>query len=283
MKQSTLRILVAGLLFCRALPALANPRLHVEAMEYPWSAVGRLNMAGRAYCSGVLVSENIVLTAAHCLWNPVSKDWWPASSVHFIAGYQGGDAALHSLAQYYVVADGWLPGRLEEDWAVIMLEQPLGRSAGWLGIGGKPDAAAPLGQLGYRMESAHAMSLDYGCKLISADLRFLWNDCEVAHGDSGGPLLSFLSDGPKLVGITIAAGHAAGRISTGTVAITALFDQKRYPNASKLIAEIGHGPGHGPAPDGPVAAQPSATVRTLDPSGRTAPSLAGLAKLLGSP
>ncbi len=283
MKVLLLLSLMAALCFSGP-PAGANPRLHVEAMEYPWSAVGRLNMGGRAYCTGVLVSETIALTAAHCLWNQTSRAWWPASSVHFIAGYQGGEASLHSLAQYYVVADGWMPGKLEEDWAVIVLEQPLGRTAGWIGLGGKPDAGAPLGQLGYRAESAHAMSLDYGCRLISADPRFLWNDCEVAHGDSGGPLLSFLPDGPKMVGITIAAGHAGGKISTGTVAITALFDQKRYPNAAKLIAEIGHGPGHGPAIGSPVAPQPSATVAALDPGGKAPPSLATLAKLLaGTP
>jgi hypothetical protein len=163
---------------------------------------------------------------------------------------------------------------------VIVLDQPLGRTAGWIGLGGRPDAGAPLGQVGYRMESAHAMSLDYGCRLISADPRFIWNDCEVAHGDSGGPLLSFLADGPKIVGITIAAGHAGGKISTGTVAIAALFDQKRYPNAAKLIAEIGHGTGHAPAADGPVAPLPSATVAALDHGGKMTPSLANLATLL---
>lgn len=262
--------------------ASANPRVHVEAMEYPWSTVGRLNMAGKRYCSAVLVSERHVLTAAHCLWDPVTKDWWPAASVHFIPGYQGGEASLATIARYYVVADGWMPGRLEEDWAVIELEDPVGQSAGWVPMG-KPEPGAPLGQLGYRAESAHAMSLDYGCTLLSADQRFLWDDCEAAHGDSGGPLFSFLPEGPRLVGITVVAGHALGKISTGSVAITGLFDQKRYPHGAKILADLNHSAGHKPPSGGPVATQPAATVAALDGGRGTPPTLANLAKLLAAP
>ena len=259
--------------------AIANPRLHVEAMEYPWSTAGRLNVAGKRFCSAVLVSERHILTAAHCLWNPVTADWWPATSVHFIPGYQGGEAQFATLARSVTAADGWAPGRLEGDWAVIELEDPVGRDVGWTPMG-KTEPGLPLAQIGYRAESPHAMVLDYGCSMLAADQRFLWDDCEAAHGDSGGPLFAFLPDGPRLIGITTVAGHALGKISTGAVAITGMFDKKRYPNAAKIMSELTGSAGHHPPSGGPVALQPAATVAELDKGRGTPPTLANLAKLL---
>src|SRR5271154_3135713 len=74
----------------------APQRIHVDAAEYPFSAIGRLNVGGHGYCSAVLVAERIVLTAAHCLWLPSENRWWPPSAGVFCAGLsrRRGAAAL---------------------------------------------------------------------------------------------------------------------------------------------------------------------------------------------
>jgi secreted trypsin-like serine protease len=60
-----------------------------------WEAVGRLNIAGKAFCTGSLVSETIVLTAAHCLFDAESGAAFDPTSIEFLAGWRDGRAAAY--------------------------------------------------------------------------------------------------------------------------------------------------------------------------------------------
>jgi protease YdgD len=287
---------VALLAFCLVVAVLspsgarASPqRIHVDAVEYPWSAVGRLNVGGHSYCSAVLVADNLLLTAAHCLWYAPENRWWPASAVHFVPAYQGGEAPLHSLATRYVVADCPAidavgcpkPHQPSADWAVVELAEPLGRIAGWIAVGGAA-SSDPIGRLGYRAETRHALTLDFGCSLLRRDDSLFTDDCGAVHGDSGGPVLAFQPDGPHLIGITIAVqgnGHATWAVS---IAAASFADHDRFPQAVALLqaAAVGRGPGHPPSPGGPADPLPVSTIRALDPNGTSPPSFARLRELL---
>ena len=272
-------------------------RIKVDALEYPWSAVGRLNAGGRSYCTAVMISERHLLTAAHCLWNRIQGTWWPVESLHFVAGYQGGEAPLHALIKSYVVADGVVigthmsPDQAGADWAVVELAEPLGRQAGWMAVGlpagtelgtTRGGAGGVVGALGYRAESPHAMSLEYGCRVLAheSDSRVFWHDCPGARGESGGPVIAFLADGPHVLGITSMITAMEGLHLTGAVDAKVMTDTRMFPRAARAAeaAGIGRNPGHPPVL-GPVKPLPAGTLAQLSGGGET-PSLAALARLL---
>lgn len=157
-------------------PAL-DGRLRVDAQEYPWSAIGRLNLAGQGFCNGILIGARQVLTQARCLYSAREGRWWQAQELHFIAAYQKDRFLADSKVASLATAPGYNPSassslaNLTNNWAVVTLSDPIGLQTGWLGLQWNSTAlkaAAERGEAtylraGYRRDWPHAISLHFGC------------------------------------------------------------------------------------------------------------------------
>jgi len=221
-----------------------SERIIIDAKQSPWNRIGNLSIAGRKFCSASLIADNVIITAAHCLWNHNTENWYPAEFIHFLAGYQQEDYVAHSRAKAiypnpnYQFQISTNPELLKKDWALIELEEPLGALVGYfpLHILKKPQQRNlqkkhhPVALAGYRQDTREALSLDNSCELMETPAQLpsslLSNNCHGLSGDSGGPLLIVQGQNWELLGIH-AGRHIDSRQRTIALAIPSsdFYDQ----------------------------------------------------------
>ncbi len=175
-------------------------RTLVDAMEYPWSALGRVNAGGQFYCTGSLIGERHVLTRATCLYNATEGRWWHSSELHFIAGYQRDSYQIHSAVARYDVAPRFGTGKtlanLMNNWALLTLEEPIGLQAGWMALqpldqtalDGIERGTAYVVMAGYRPGQPHVITVTFDCSFDTLLRRELVERgaCRTLLGGAGG-------------------------------------------------------------------------------------------------
>ncbi len=119
----------------------ADERVQItDTASYPWRAVTWLFLYDQfgleGTCTGTFVGPDVVLTAAHCLYDPVSG-WF--TDVGVVPGANGlVEPYGHQFGANWWVPDGWISSGGNElfDWGLIkMPSSMLGNTVGWFTIG----------------------------------------------------------------------------------------------------------------------------------------------------
>ena len=216
-------IVLAGLAMSIALPASAadlDRRRMLNAAEHvPWRAVGRVNigtMRSVSMCTGTLIGEDLVLTAAHCVINPQTGGVYRPGQVTFVAGWRLGTKVASSKAARitvhpdYQLNDQQNLRRIGSDLALIQLADPIARDkAPYFGIAPAPGQNSPLVLISYRQDRPNALTRQTGCKILGAQDAVLGMECNVTFGASGSPVFMSVGGEMRLVAVISSMGQDA--------------------------------------------------------------------------
>lgn len=224
-------------IFVTAMVALVALAVPAKAEETPlkmlmtgddsrgWEAVGRLDIAGTAFCTGALIAPDLVLTAAHCLFDKSTGKRVNATSIEFLAGWRNGRAtAYRSVVKAvphpeFVFQGGDRVSRISHDVALLKLDQPVrNTSVTPFEIGDRPRKGAEVGVVSYARERSESPSLQKICHVLARQSGTLVLSCDVDFGSSGAPVFHIDADGSaQIVSVVSAKAEVRGlNVALGT-------------------------------------------------------------------
>jgi hypothetical protein len=207
----------AALLLAAALAGQAvaeAPRMLGDAEAPEFRAVGRLNVAGRRFCTATLISEREAATAAHCLYNPRTGRPVPLGELRFVAGLRRGElAAVRRITAVavpddFVLDEGPGLGGVRADVALLALAPPVAaREAAPLAAGAGPAPGDAVRIVSYVRNRPEAPSIQEDCRIGALVGGVAAVTCPINFGASGAPVLA--GDAAELVAVVSAIGELA--------------------------------------------------------------------------
>ncbi|MEO1334993.1 MAG: trypsin-like serine protease, partial [Myxococcota bacterium] len=181
------------------------------------AAVALSASRGEVFCSGVILTPKVVLTAAHCVWrNGIVKTPFAVVSgkdVRF-----GGTYARVQSAVVHPAYEGFFGG---PDVAVLVLAEPVASSSVGLELSevdirpGDDIAFIGFGETG---DNPLGLRHTGTASITRVDGQFFSYEPSTCFGDSGGPIIVATPSGPQIVGVVSSANLLCREASATRIA-----------------------------------------------------------------
>lgn len=167
-------------------------------------SVGRLSIdQDDEFCTASLVSEKIILTAAHCLFDSATGQVFSAEKLRFQTGWNAGKAYFTTAISRAVTHPDYQfedmffeTRRIRNDIALLELKEavPIGAAMPFK-VDDFPALGAALALVSYQRGKSDEPHIKQNCRVAGDQISMLVMACEVTFGSSGAPVFYKYPDG----------------------------------------------------------------------------------------
>ena len=212
-----------------------------------WQAVGRLDARETGFCTATLITSEIILTAAHCVYAPDTNDLLDPQDLTFRAGLRKSVVAAERGIAQIEAHPGYIPNgemtldNIRHDVALLRLSDPIPTSE--LDPFIVAETARPNGSVSvvsYGLGREDLPSRQDQCQLLAAQQGILMMNCDVTFGSSGAPVFSHHNGRGQIISVISGVGTFDGKRVTYGMSLPSVVDDLKHrmrANAIKPVAE----------------------------------------------